>query len=112
DKLRDPNALQDWNTRYFAYNLVTIFKPPAANESAYRELVGIFVTKALESGCSNKLSDDDEGAGFCVLVASIPSAARYDSRVARLKHWETDVGYSADSTFAYQEIDELLQEDS
>jgi hypothetical protein len=113
DKLGGSDALNDWNTRYFAQGLIRGFTPPVANESTYRELVGIFVTKALENGCGNRIPDDDERAGFCRWVAAnIPLSARYDSRVARLKHWGTNDEYSENFSINFQEIDELLQADA
>ena len=113
EKLRNADMLNDWNVRYFVQSLVMSFRPPAANEAAFRELVGIFVTKALDSGCANKLPDEDNRANFCRWVAeSISSAAKYDARAARLKHWDSNLDYSPGDGFTFQEIDELLQENA
>jgi hypothetical protein len=111
EKFRDADLTQDWNLRYFADTLVQAFKPPDADESTYRELVGILVTKALAKGCGNKSSEDDGGGSVCFWLASIiRPVEQYDSRASRLKHWDVQGDESQRLSLAYEQIEELLQE--
>ncbi len=85
-KLRQTNLGQDWNAAYFARNLAVSFAPPLAEDSTYRELVGVLITSALSNGCSDK---NPSNGGFCVLMASLrPQMEKTDpARAAQLKSW-------------------------
>ena len=112
EKIRATDPRDDWGAREGAQTLVQGFKPPDADEATYRELVGFIVTKALEHGCSKKVSDEDEAAEFCQWVTSTlrGDAAKIDSRASRLKQWpiyeEGDYSYA----FAMDEINDLVEE--
>jgi hypothetical protein len=88
-KLEDANLVQDEEAREFAEDLVRTFVPPAAEESTYRQLIAMFITRALEHGCGKKLSEEDQGAWFCQWVgAAVPQMENFDqARSARLKQW-------------------------
>ena len=90
ERVRDIDFNNDWNSRYFAQNIIQSFLPPDVDEMNYRELVGVFVTKALENGCANKDLEEDWKAGVCVWIATIVGLAeKYDPRIARFKHWNS-----------------------
>ena len=84
-KLRDVNPLRDWITRRFITNLVQGFKP--SESSAFRELIGMLVERALAQGCGAE-SSEGQNSDLCNWVASIfPHLERIDPRAAQLKRW-------------------------
>ena len=84
-QLRDVNPLQDWSTRRFVTSLVQSFKP--SDSSAFGELVGMLVERALAQGCGAE-SDEGHNRDLCNWVASIfPHLERIDPRAAQLKRW-------------------------
>lgn len=86
DKLRDADLQENWQ---FAQNLAHTFRP--ADNAAFRALIGIFITRALDHGCANPLSADDPKVHFCRWVASIlPQLETIDPRAAQLKRWARD----------------------
>ena len=88
NKLRDADLPGDWKARQFAENLAQSFRPPTQDNSAFRELVGVFITRALDEGCANKVSVEDSEATFCYWAASVlPRLERIDPRAAQLKRW-------------------------
>ena len=88
NKLRDADLPGDWKARQFAENLAQSFRPPTQDSSAFRELVGVFITRALDEGCGNRVSVDDPKATFCYWAVSIlPRLERIDPRAAQLKRW-------------------------
>ena len=113
-KLRDADLEDNWNARNFAQLLIPGIRPPDADESIFRELVSILVTKALALGCERKASQNEEEnyrmASFCRwAAASIRGAESYDSRAVRLKHWSNDE-YPAGLGFAFEQVQELLDD--
>lgn len=89
DKLRDVELQKDWNARHFAENLARTFRP--ADSSAFRALIGIFITRALNIGCGHSLSTEDSKASFCYWAASIlPNLETIDPRAAQLRRWVRD----------------------
>lgn len=111
EKFPDAELQQDWNLTYFAQTLLYAFQPPDVDESTYRQLVGIFVSKALANGCGAKLSEDDGRASFCYWFArTIRPVEKYDSRAARLRHWEAEGDESQAFSLIYEEVGELFQE--
>ncbi|HET8782490.1 MAG TPA: hypothetical protein VFM63_08730 [Pyrinomonadaceae bacterium] len=111
EKLRDADLTDDWAATQFAQLLVQAYQPPDADALTYREAVGIVVTTALGRGCANKSSEDGMRSEFCEWAATtlIP-AEKYDSRIARIKHWATGNYESLRFVFASEEVRELLQE--
>jgi len=90
-KLRNVDLAADWAIRYFVQNLAHSFKPPAADDSTFRELVTLIVTSALANGCGNKMTEEDDRADFCRWVAStVPQMEKIDPRAAKLKQWALD----------------------
>ena len=84
-KLREVKIANNWNVRYFVSNLVDTFKPP--DDSAFRELIGVLITSALDHGCGSKSLEGFE-AEHCRWVASIqPQLETIDPRAAQLNRW-------------------------
>ena len=111
EKLSTTEFLDDWQVRNFASTLVRGFRPPDVDESAYRELVGIFVTTALSRGCAKKSSMEEEGAQNCRWLGGvIAGAASYDPRAAGLKQWTSDGEQAGGAAFAYERLMSLLEE--
>lgn len=113
EKLRDGN-LEEWNARSMVQPMVQAFAPPATDETVYRELIAILVKKGLDHGCGEKPSPSEEvnqGTEFCRwLATTIGAAERYDSGAAKMKHWVTDGYESQRFAFAFDEMEELLNE--
>ena len=89
DKLREAEFPNDWRARQFAENLAQTFRP--ADNSAFRSLISIIITSALDFGCANPLSAEDPKVNFCHWAASIlPQLESIDPRAAQLKRWVRD----------------------
>ncbi len=115
-KLRDVNLDQDWQARNFAENLVQTVKPPTSDNSLFRELIGIFITRALEHGCANSISAEDPKANFCQwAVAIIPHIERIDPRAAQLRRWmnqeRQQLNISPEAIQSWYEIEDGTVED-
>ena len=109
-KLKDQDLMATWETSNFVETLARSFKPPAADEATYRELVTLIVTKALANGCGNKLNEEDERAEFCRWASSIvPQMEKIDPRGARLKRWVAEEEASEERFEVTTELGELLQ---
>ena len=93
-KLDQTDLAEDESARSFALNLVMTFRPPAADESTFRELVGLFIKAAVANGCTK--SDADESEDLCRVVGvALPHITKIDPvRAARLKQWEVQSHYS------------------
>ena len=110
-KLRAADLFDNWTTAQFAQVLIQTFEPPDADASTYTELIGHVVTIALDKGCGKKASDERVSAEFCGWVATSTAAGeRYDSRVARIKHWVSTEFNSQLYGFVSGEVQELLQD--
>ena len=111
DKLRDADLSNDWSATEFAQMLVQTYQPPDADASTYRDVVGLVVTTALSRGCEKKNSDDNMSE-FCVWAGTVLAPVeRYDSRIAKIKHWATTDNYdSLRFLLTSEEVRELLQE--
>jgi hypothetical protein len=109
-KLSDANLLYSWEDRAVAQALIDSFPPPETDETTYRELVGILVTKALAHGCSNKLSEGDPGRGFCQFIASIiRPVEKYDPRASQLRHWTFNTTREPNFGVVVEEMDDLIK---
>ena len=110
-KLRNADLARDPVASEFGENLAHSFSPPAADESTFRELIGMFITSALENGCGAKLSDEDERTEFCNQIGSLlPQMERIDPlRAARLKHWTPEDPEPHWSPEAYNELSDLTE---
>jgi len=108
-KLQRTDLVTEWNARHFAANLANSFHPPVANESTYRELISVFVDKALEIACDDKNTTEDIRVGYCRWLSTVPAIQRVDPRAARLKHWFPNYGrITGEQSSAYQEMSDLL----
>ena len=114
DKLRDVNITRyypDWD---FTENLLRYFKPPAADEVTYREIVNLVINRALAEGCSKpKPEDGAQHPSFCIYVGGLlPHIEKYaPPQAGRLKHWRPEQpsrGFT-DITQAYGELNELSE---
>jgi len=108
--LRNANLAQDREAMYFAQSLAHSFTPPAADDSAFRDLINIFLASALANGCGNKTSND-ERTGFCAGIASlVPEMEKIDQlRAAPLKRWAPEVQERETSRQAFNELSEIAQ---
>jgi len=111
DKFREGD-LDDWNARTMAQSLVQAFVPPDIDESMFRDLISVFVTKALAHGCAQKMSDDEgDKIEFCRwLATTISGAEKYDARATRIKQYVTEGYDSQRYAFTFNEMEELLNE--
>lgn len=104
-KLREEKVSRE--TLYFAISLVRGFRPPQADALTYRDLIRALITAALENGCGEKMSDDDERGGFCGSLGwLVPEMERIDpARAARLKQWAPEE--ESDWSMPYSEMESL-----
>jgi hypothetical protein len=89
-KIRDTDLTQSWSDIDFTTSLVRFFTPPAADESTYRELIGVLVAKANAYGCGNRnLSHEDQRVTFCFRMGSLaPILERVaGEQASRLRQW-------------------------
>ena len=113
NKLRDADLVQDWQARNFAENLAQTVKAPTSDNSVFRDLIGIFITRALDQGCGNAISAEDPKANFCYWVVTIlPDMERIDPRAAQLKRWAREEMQLRISAEAIQDWYEMAEEGS
>jgi len=88
-RLRATSLVSDQDASYFALSLVRSFRPPQADEQTFRDLIGLFITAALENGCGKKMAEDDSRAGFCGEIMWLwPLMEKADPlRAGPLKQW-------------------------
>lgn len=111
EKVRDADLSDDWSAAEFTGLIVSAYQPPDADVSTYRELVDIVVTNALARGCVNNKSDDFMRSQFCEMAATVlVPAERYDSRIAKIKHWATGTQESLRYILVAEEARGLLEE--
>jgi hypothetical protein len=111
-KLQRTDLLNDWTARYFAVNLANSFRPPAANESSYRDLMAVFVTSALKNGCAKRPTQEDGTTQFCTWMASeVPDMEKFDARAFQLRHWNRNSGRDSDRRVSFeQELFDVLED--
>lgn len=112
EKLPDADIADAYNNREFVQMLLRTFEPPDVDASTYRDLIGLVVTLALDRGCGKKPSgEEDENSDFCRWAATIlANSEKYDSRIARIKHWSISGMEPWNFALVYEEAHELLQE--
>jgi hypothetical protein len=90
DKLREANLMTDRGAREFAFNLVRSYQPPDADELAYRDLLGMLMKIALDSGCGDEQSENS--GEICYQLGPLFSELQkyYNQRAAPLKRWASD----------------------
>ncbi len=112
DKLKDADFAEDWSARYMATNLVRAFRPPAVDESNFRELVSIFIKTAQSNGCKDKRTSEESRADFCSWLASeVPEINKLSASAAGSRNWRTDEIVEPNSgSPVLQELSDLLDE--
>jgi hypothetical protein len=113
-KLQDAD-FEEWQTREFAQALATGYTPPAADESTFRELIQVLVTKALAHGCTQPRPDEyDQRTAFCLQVGMLfPLIEKfYPLEARRLKHWAAADSQELEFQYrqGYSELEELARE--
>ena len=117
DRLKGANLMRDAAASWFAFNLAQSFQPPNADESVYRDLIGVVLAAALASGCAN--SQQLDVPPICFEIGSVfPKMEKYYAlRAAQLKPWaehadslEDFPGWSSQINEAIEKgtVDELL----
>lgn len=107
DKLRKTKFTTDYRMSSFLRGLARI-KPPLADESAFRELIDILVSKSLANKCDKETWDQEAGF-FCNEIA--PLVARMESvdpRAAKLKHLVEDRDSQPWAAEAYAELEDFV----
>lgn len=104
-KLRDVDLADDWNLRMFVAKLTYSFKP--SDNAAFRELIGVLITKALALGCATNVTEDHR-TSFCSWVMSIlPQMDKIDPRAVQLKRWvreDVEVNVSPETVHEFREL--------
>ena len=90
-KLRDTGLVQYSSGLNLAVILVHTFKPPHADESTFRELVGLLLDTAQQNGCDKEIENDGDRASLCIQIGStFAEMQKVDPlRSANLKHLES-----------------------
>jgi hypothetical protein len=109
-KLRDADLVNDDQALWFARQLVNSLTPPTADESSFRELIDLLLTKALANGCDKKPAEDQEYSSFCQQISALVATLdKVDpARGRKLKHFEQDYDDTADRAFS--ELYELTED--
>lgn len=111
-KLRDAD-FDDWQTFDFAITLAQSYTPPTTDDSAFRELIHIFITKSSDLGCTRQPLEDDHQASFCAQIGTLlPLMEKfYPVEARRLKEWKSeDEGYGFDRYREYSELNEIAEQ--
>lgn len=107
-KLRNADLVNDDQAIWFARQLIISLPPPAADESAFRELVDNLITKALANGCDKKPTENY--SPFCQQITALaPTMEKVDPmRGRKFKHFDED--YDDTIERAYIEMYDLGEE--
>jgi hypothetical protein len=111
-KLAEDDFSQYYWTANFATQLVRNFRPPAADEATYRELLGVLLNKAIAKGCDRETAEDDnERQTICGSIGGlVPLIEKfYPGQARRLRRWAPEgEQYTQDNfTQAYAELNDL-----
>ncbi|HEX6044614.1 MAG TPA: hypothetical protein VFZ22_09020 [Pyrinomonadaceae bacterium] len=108
EKMRTIDFREDWQARQYAYGLAVNFKPPRIDESAFRELIGLLVSRALENGCDRAEAErDDQLCRWVVpIVAGVNTS---DPRAARLKQRPSKVDAAEEFPEALLDLNETAE---
>lgn len=90
DKLKSVDLAQDSTATEIALSLARSFPPPAADELAYRDLIGVLLASALASGCANAKNDGTfDAPQICFYIGSVFSRIEkyYAQDAASLRQW-------------------------
>ncbi len=110
DKLKTTDLGQDLNASQTAIILVRTVRPPKADELIYRDLVGLILTAALESGCAD--AEQEYPAHICQHVGSVfPQLEKYySSRAAPLLRWKYEPESGELPQEAWDELREVVRD--
>ena len=111
-KLKDADLSTESEAFYFSLSLARLLKPPAIDEASYRQLISLFVARALAHGCGDKKAGTEDEDYFCRQIGSlVPQMEKIDPRAARLKQWvsEEQESESEWSPEAYEELAEVSE---
>ena len=110
NKLSDVD-LDNWQNAEFAQYLVERYTPPAADQSTYRNLIGIVLAKMSEIGCGNRRPEHDHLAGICSQMgALIPLMEKfYPAAAQRFRHWLPEDGSHISVRHGYAEVNEIAE---
>lgn len=111
-KLRDAD-FEDWQTLEFALVLAQSYRPPTADESTFRELIHILITKAIAIGCAKQpLVDYDQKASLCGQIGALYPVMEkfYPVQARRLAEWKPqNQDYTYERDAGHIELDELVE---
>lgn len=111
-KLRDAD-FEDWQTLEFALVLAQSYTPPTADESTFRELIHILITKAIAIGCAKQpLADYDQKASLCGQIGALYPVMEkfYPVQARRLAEWKPqNQDYTYERDTGHIEVDELVE---
>ncbi len=108
DKLKNVDLAEDYTAIAVSVNLARSFQPPEANDSVYRDLLGVLLASALENGCADTTAEYPPQ--ICVEVGTLFSRIEkyHGTRAAPLKRWaQSEEGTSPET---WEEVREVLQE--
>lgn len=92
----------------FTSNLVHSFVPPEADETTFRELINVLVTTAIDLGCANKPSEDDDPQACYWLGSIFGYMEKVDpARSSKLKRWEPNSEIHHGAVQAFLELNDL-----
>jgi hypothetical protein len=101
--------MEDSSAFSFGLSLARSFKPPLADDTSFRQLIGLFTASAMAHGCDSKKPDEDEGGWFCSEIGGLLSEIEKidPSRAAKLKQWLPGERESEWSPDAYEELNDV-----
>lgn len=115
DKIRQAKLIQNYQLIQFVRALAQI-APPLADETAFRELINILMTTAIENKCDNESVELEAAAFFCNEIGPLlAQMSRFDpQRAGKLKHLapESDDSEEPENRAwaeVYQEVAELAE---
>ena len=110
NKLSDAE-LDNWQNAEFAQYLVERYTPPAADQSTYRDLIHIVLTKMSEIGCGNRRPEHDHLIGICTQMGELlPLMEKfYPAAAQRFKHWLPQDGSNISLRHGYAEVNEISE---
>jgi hypothetical protein len=113
-KLSEADFAENWEARNFAVTLALTF--PAPDDSAFRELINIFIKAGVANGCTKKTSDEDQyHEDVCQAVGRVlQHIAKIDPRrAAQLKRWAPEREEYIEGEYpsaSYYELDEVAED--
>ena len=102
---------ENWRTVEFAESLVRSYPPPAVDESTFRELIHIILTKMFGLGCDKRSFEHDERIGFCSQLGFVVPLMEkfYPAETRPLKRWVPQDGSGVAFRQGYAELNETAE---